>query len=44
MGEKIEIALKSHILEDEIDALAKCFQPDILDFFESDEGRKEFEQ
>ena len=30
--------------EDEIEALAKCFLPDILDFFESEEGRKEFEQ
>ena len=39
-----KIILKSHMPEDEIEALAKCFLPDILDFFESEEGRKEFEQ
>ena len=32
------------ISEDEIEALAKCFLPDILDFFESEEGRQEFEK
>ena len=35
---------KSHIPEYEIEALAKCFLPDILDFFESEEGRQEFEK
>lgn len=44
MGKEVKIILKSHILEDEIEALAKCFLPDILDFFESEEGRQEFEQ
>ena len=44
MGKEIKIILKSHIPEDEIEALAKCFLPDILDFFESEEGRQEFEQ
>ena len=44
MGRAVKIILKSHIPEDEIEALAKCFLPDILDFFESEEGRREFEQ
>ena len=44
MGKEVKIILKSHIPEDEIEALAKCFLPDILDFFESEEGRQEFEQ
>ena len=44
MGKEAKIILKSHIPKDEIEALAKCFLPDILDFFESEEGRKEFEQ
>ncbi len=44
MGNNAKIILKSHIPEDEIEALAKCFLPDILEFFESEEGRKEFEQ
>ena len=44
MSKEVKIILKSHIPEDEIEALAKCFLPDILDFFESEEGRKEFEQ
>lgn len=44
MGKEVKICLKSHIPEDEIEALAKCFLPDILDFFESEEGRQEYEQ
>ena len=44
MGREVKIILKSHMPEDEIEALAKCFLPDILDFFESEEGRQEFEQ
>lgn len=44
MGKEVKIILKSHIPEDEIEALAKCFLPDILDFFEFEEGRREFEQ
>ncbi len=44
MGREVKIILKSHISEDEIEALAKCFLPDILDFFESEEGRQEFEK
>lgn len=41
-GQKGKIILESHIPEDEIEALAKCFLPDILDFFESEEIRQEF--
>ena len=44
MGRAIEIKLKSHIPENEIEALARCFLPYILEFFESEEGRQEFEQ
>ena len=44
MGKEVKIILKSHMPEDEIEALAKCFLPDILGFFESEEGRQEFEQ
>ena len=44
MGREVKIIFKSHMPEDEIEALAKCFLPDILDFFESEEGRQEFEQ
>ena len=44
VGREVKIILKSHIPEDEIEALAKCFLPDILDFFESEEGRQEFDQ
>ncbi len=39
MGREVKIILKSHIPEDEIEALPKCFLPDILDFFESEEGK-----
>ena len=44
MSIEAKIILKSHIPEDEIEALAKCFLLDILDFFESKEGRQEFEK
>ena len=44
MGREVKIIFKSHMPEDEIEALAKCFLPDILDFFESEEGKKEFDE
>lgn len=44
MGREVKIILKSYVSEDEIEALVKCFQPDIADFFKSKEGRQEFEQ
>jgi len=33
-----------HIPQQEIDALARCLLPDIIKFFESPEGQKEFEE
>lgn len=30
MGKEVKIIIKSHIPEDEIETLAKCFLPDIL--------------
>ena len=32
------------ISEDAAESLVRCFLPDIVSFFESDEGRKEFEE
>lgn len=40
---KVKIVLKSDFPESEIEALAHCLMPDILDYFNSDEGKKEFE-
>ena len=36
-------ANKWSIPKHELETLAKCFLPDIQDFFESEEGRKEYE-
>ena len=33
-----------HIPQHEIDALARCLLPDILKFYESEEGQREFEK
>lgn len=44
MGKEVKIILKSHIPEDEIEALVKHLLQDILDFYESEEGNQEFEQ
>ncbi|MBE6673369.1 MAG: hypothetical protein E7599_07645 [Ruminococcaceae bacterium] len=41
---EVKINFKSELPEHEIDALAKCFLPDILDYFNSEEGGKEFEE
>lgn len=35
---------KWNIPEHELEALARCFLPDIQAFFESEEGRKEYEE
>ena len=32
------------IPQHEIDALARCLLPDIIKFFESEEGKREFEE
>ena len=44
MKKEVKIDLKSELPEYEIEALAKCFLPDILDYFNSEEGKKEFEE
>ena len=36
-------ASKWNIPKHELEALARCFLPDIQAFFESEEGRKEYE-
>ena len=35
---------KIHIPQHEIDSLARCLLPEIMKFFESPEGQKEFEE
>lgn len=35
---------KCNIPKHELEALARCFLPDIQAFFESEEGRKEYEE
>lgn len=37
-------ASKWNIPKHELEALARCFLPDIQAFFESEEGRKEYEE
>lgn len=39
-----EPKLQSGLPRHELEALARCLLPDILAFFESDEGRREFEE
>ena len=41
---EVKINFKSELPEHEIEALAKCFLLDILDYFNSEEGRNEFEE
>jgi len=41
---KKEIENKSHIPDHEIEALAECFLPFIRDYFDSEEGQREFEE
>ena len=35
---------KIHIPQREIDSLARCLLPEIIKFFESSEGQREFEE
>ena len=44
MKKEVKIDLMSEFPKHEIEALAKCFLPDILDNFNSEEGKKEFEE
>ena len=39
-----EPKLQSGLPRHELEALTRCLLPDILAFFESDEGRREFEE
>lgn len=38
------VASKCKIPKHELESLARCFLPDIQAFFESEEGRKEYEE
>lgn len=37
-------AHKSNIPKEELETIARCFLPDIVAFFESEEGKREFEE
>lgn len=37
-------AHKSNIPKEELETIARCFLPDIIAFFESEEGKREFEE
>ena len=39
-----KIVLKSDIPKSELESLARCFLPDIQAFFETEEGKKEYEK
>ena len=41
---KIEIDCNTDIPQSAIDALARCILPEIIKFFETDEGKREFEK
>ncbi len=38
------LAHKSNIPKEELETIARCFLPDIIAFFESEEGKEEFEK
>lgn len=37
-------AHKSNIPNEELEIIARCFLPDIVAFFESEEGKREFDE
>lgn len=39
-----EIKLQSNIPRHELEALARCFLPDIRAFYQSEEGQRKFEE
>lgn len=39
-----KIVLKSDIPKSELESLARCFLPSIQAFFETEEGKKEYEE
>lgn len=44
MARKKKFVNKTHIPEHEIEKIARCLFPDILAFYNSEEGQKEFEE
>ncbi len=42
MSRKKKLINNSDLPDHEIEAIARCIYPDILEFFESEEGQKEF--
>ncbi len=42
MGRRKKIINNTDIPQHEIEAIARCILPDILDYFESEEGQREF--
>lgn len=42
MGRKKKLVNNTSIPEHEIEAIARCILPDILAFYESEEGQREF--
>ena len=44
MGRKKKLINNTDIPQHSIEAIARCIMPDILAFYESEEGQKEFEE
>ena len=44
MARKKKVVNKTNIPEHEIEKIARCLFPDILAFYNSEEGQKEFEE
>lgn len=44
MGRKKKLINNTTIPQHQIEAIARCILPDILAFYESDEGQKEFDK
>ena len=42
MGRRKKLCNNTDIPQDQIERIARCLLPDILSFFESEEGQKEF--
>lgn len=44
MGRRKKLINNSDILQHQIEAIARCILPDILAFYESEEGQREFSE
>ena len=42
MGRRKKLINNTNVPQYKIEAIARCIMPDILDFYESEEGQKEF--